>query len=81
MATDNSLRVYACRAQLFNDAVLRPGVLDRERRRDWPAPVDLLHVGSFRLPFDEKISRCVIVRPRVADSSLPLYMPIFCFEN
>lgn len=50
MAIDNFMRVYARRAQLSDDAVLRPCVLNREGWRDWPAPVDLFHVGSFRLP-------------------------------
>ena len=60
MATDNVQRVCACYAQLRNDAVLRSGIFDRERRRYWSAAMDLLHVGLFRLSalllFDEIFS-------------------------
>jgi hypothetical protein len=74
MATDNVLRVYPCPVQLCDDALLRPGVPDRERWRHWSAPVDLFHVGFLR-------SCCVIVRPRVVESSLPLYVPMAHFKN
>lgn len=49
MATDNVFRVCPCPVQLCNDALLRPGVLDREGGRHWSATVDLFHVGFLRL--------------------------------
>jgi hypothetical protein len=80
MATDNILWVCSRPRQLRNDALLRPRVLDREGRRHWSTPVDLLHVGSLPLflSFGEN-SRRVIARVRAAEACFPLSTLIFHF--
>lgn len=70
MDADNALWVRACHLQLCNDALLRSGVPDREGRRPWSTPVDLLHVRALRLflPSGDSSPR-VIVRLRAIEAS------------
>ena len=52
---DHVLRVLARRVQLCDDALLRPGVLDRKGRGHRSTSVDLLHVRPPRFPHPPKI--------------------------
>jgi hypothetical protein len=78
---DHVLRVLARRVQLCDDALLRPGVLDREGRCNRSTPVDLLHVRSPRFPPSPERAPCrATARPRAAESPLPFYSPAIHLE-